>query len=500
MKRIITKINPSSLVLYRLSILFFLILISCSKDKDYNTSQEPLPLVISSFMPSGYVGDEVVLTAQNINSNTEYLVKLGDATLDNILVTETNIKGRIPSGAISGEISVEYDETSLFVGSFEVMQSFLVTNYSPTSGYIGDEIIIQAENIDTTTTYSIKIDGIVASNISANEIELKVRIPAGANTGDITIEYDQFNISIGPFEVFDTTDELYICNYPDGYFDCYPKPKIYKIDLASGQIIEEPWVFDLAWGCSAFFNSSQYNPRSNTLLSHYETGGGTYGSRVANVLNLNTGTQTNYLLDEYDVYGQNYYKRFGSVGDEKLFFNKYFQNPNTGEYSTKLKAKNFDNQEETILYDSSFNLGYTSCFVPSINSYISYSSFNNNDIYFNRLDLSLQTVNTTTINDYIREIIITSDDVIYGLRRINNNTYEIVQIDPTTGEVIEVMHTINNRVESLNFSESSNRFYVGYFEEYGSTNKVYIYKLDTEASSILTLDGDLTLFELMLKY
>ena len=62
-----------------LLLLILLTLISCNKDND----QEIQPLVISSYSPEiDYIGDDVVLTGQNINTSIEYLVKLNDSMLN----------------------------------------------------------------------------------------------------------------------------------------------------------------------------------------------------------------------------------------------------------------------------------------------------------------------------------------------------------------------------------------------------------------------------------
>jgi len=423
-------------------LIFLLLLlftfIGCNDDND----QEMLPLIIANYSPeNGLVGDEVVILAENINTNISYTIKINDLVLDDILVTETTIKGRIPSGASTGELSIDYNETNIAVGLFEVKQPLLVTSYLPTSGYVGNEIIIQVENIETTTNYIIKVDGLIASNISVSDTELKARIPTGANSGNITIEYQNTDLLVGPFEVLETTDELLISS-----FITYP-PKIYRLDMASGEIIENLAVFP---GNANFQSYTKYNPRSNTMVSYILAGGGQlWGSYSAYILDIDTGIGYVLPLSEYVLGANTNFNHIGSIGDNDLFLNTFDENGNS-----KLIARDLDGQGDTILFDSTIRIGSVSGFIPTLNSYIGYYTETVNHQFYFKANLTNQTYTTSeigTIHDKIIGLLITSEEDIYGLRFVNEGT-QIVQIDPNTGEVILVIESVNERLKNLNFS------------------------------------------------
>lgn len=481
--------------------LFYLLLLlvtfsSCSDDD--NAQEIPLLDIVNYSPENGIVGDEVVITANNINTDLNYVVKINDLALDAILISETTIKGRIPAGASSGMLEVAYSQNTISVGMFEVEEPLTVLNYTPTIGYVGDEITFQAEAIDTTIRYIIKFDGIVAGNISANETELKARVPTGANSGNITIEYDRFNLDVGTFDVLESTDVLYIAQYSS---DSNPNPNIYKLDMASGEIIEDIGV--LEYGCPEFRHRTLYNSRSNTMVYFcgYGSGGTGGGGSFAGIVNLETNERFNLQLITVEPGGgATNHNVIGAIGNEALYHNKYVYRDDT-----KLVARRLDGTGSTTLFDATINIGYsnarTSSFVPSLNTFIGFYEDRNNQNFFFKADITNQTYTSTEINDEITEMLITSEDVIYGLRKLEQEVYQIVQIDPISGDVILIIDTINDSLTNLNFSESSNRFYVGL----GATspvrmNKIYTYSLDTEISSIMTLNDDLDFFSLMLAY
>lgn len=476
-------------------LCLLLILFTFSNCSDDDNQEVPL-LEITSYSPEyGIVGDEIAITAKNINTSINYVVKINNLALDDILVTETTIRGRIPTGASSGMLSVLFNQNTISVGMFDVEERLAVSNYTPTIGYVGDEITFQAEAIDTTISYIIKFDGIIASNISTNETELKARVPTGANSGDITIEYDQFNLNVGSFDVLESTDVLYIAQYDSA---SNPNPNLYKLDMASGEIIEDRGV--LMYWCPDFSSATLYNSRSNTMVyfCSYRHGMGTGGSS-AQILNLETNESFGLTLHTSEPGIFTTYNVIGAIGNEALYYNEYNIHDNT----SKLVARRLDDTGTSILFDSSINIGYntgrTSSFVPSLNAFIGFYENRNRQNFFFKADITNQTYTSTEINDEITEILITSEDVIYGLRRLEWEVYQIVQIDPNSGEVILVINTINHSLKNLNFSESSNRFYVG-LEGGLRMNKIYTYSLGLEISSIMTLNDDLNFFSLMLKY
>lgn len=479
-------------------LLYLLLLLFTFSNCSDDDNQEISLLDITSYSPeNGVIGDEVVITAKNINTSINYVVKINDLALDDILVTETTIKGRIPAEASSGMLEVEYNQNTISVGMFDVEKRLAVSSYTPTTGYVGDEVTFQAEGIDTTTNYIIKFDGIVASNIFINESELKGRVPTGANSGNITIEYEQFNLNVGSFDLIESTDVLYIAQYNS---DSNPNPNLYKLDMASGEIIEDRGV--LMYWCPDFSNSTLYNSRSNTMVYFCSYGSAqSGGGSSAQILNLETNESFGLTLHSSEPGTYTTYNVIGAIGNEALYYNEFNINNNT----SKLVARRLDGTGTTILFDSSINIGYntkrTSSFVPSLNTFIGFYENRNRQNFFFKADITNQTYTSTEINDEITEILITSEDVIYGLRKLEREVYQIVQIDPISGEVILIIDTVNYSLTNLNFSESSNRFYAGIgIQGIVRMNQIYTYSLDSEISSIMTLDGDLNFFSLMLKY
>ncbi len=153
-----------------------------------------LPQVTSISPETGYVGDQITLTANFLDclkeNNYAYLIfsnAMGARLYSNYITmvgTEQQITVTVPAMA-SGtyDLSVFIHSTDYNRNDIEVPTSFqftikppLITGFNPTSGYSGDEITIMGENLIDSEVLFGTVD---ARILSRTPTEIKVQIPNG---------------------------------------------------------------------------------------------------------------------------------------------------------------------------------------------------------------------------------------------------------------------------------------------------------------------------------
>lgn len=153
-----------------------------------------VPPVISSFSPSGYVGDEVTITGENFSTTaSENIVEFNGVTATVSSASATSLTVTVPEGATTGKITVTKDGlTATSTEDFKVWYPPVISSFSPASGFEGETVTITGENFSTTTYQNIvKFNGIAAIVLSASATSLSVKIPTGATSGKITVKVNE---------------------------------------------------------------------------------------------------------------------------------------------------------------------------------------------------------------------------------------------------------------------------------------------------------------------
>jgi hypothetical protein len=89
----------------------------------------------------------------------------------------------------------------------------VLTSFSPSSGIVGDTLIVSGTNFDADKTKDlVKLNGVTATLASASTTEMKVVVPAGAVSGKI-------NVTVGTNTVTSATDFLVVNLYISGETD-----------------------------------------------------------------------------------------------------------------------------------------------------------------------------------------------------------------------------------------------------------------------------------------
>jgi hypothetical protein len=205
---------------YRVLVMFFLILTvlyGCNKDEK-STNPDTSVLAISSINPtSGKVGDVIAVYGTKFGANRD----TNCVSFNNLIAAEytswcdTEIKVKVPVGATSGKLMVSIKGQKSNAVFFTVTSintnAPQITSVSPTTAIIGDVVSIFGSKFGAEQgTNFVAINNINATEyISWCDTEIKVKVPAGATSGKISVTVDGQKSNERFFNV--KTEELIKC-------------------------------------------------------------------------------------------------------------------------------------------------------------------------------------------------------------------------------------------------------------------------------------------------
>lgn len=147
--------------------------------------------VITSFTPtSGVAGAQITLNGINFGgSASENTVKFNGTSATIVNSTATSLTVVVPEGATSGKISVTVGgKTATSATDFIVELIPIITNFTPTSGLAGTEVILNGMNFSEITSDNVvKFNGELAEIVQATKTSLTVLVPESATSGKISV-------------------------------------------------------------------------------------------------------------------------------------------------------------------------------------------------------------------------------------------------------------------------------------------------------------------------
>jgi len=201
------------------SVLLITLFAACKKD-DKPSSGSTAPM-IKSFTPvSGPAGTTVTISGSYFDKNLSLdVVKFNDIKATVSAASDSQLVVTVPELAGTGKISVTINGQSVSSSSdFTVTVAPQISSFSPVNGLAGDTIIITGSNFSSTiANNTVKFGGnATASVISVNATQIKVKVPASAATGNISIAVGSLQgNSATSFEVLaDIPRNGLICFYP----------------------------------------------------------------------------------------------------------------------------------------------------------------------------------------------------------------------------------------------------------------------------------------------
>ena len=144
------------------------------------------PPTITGFTPSsGSTGTVVTITGTNLLGATEVTFngKAGTVTT----VGQTEITAQVPPGATTGHVRVTTPSGSVTSASQFTYTGPTITGFTPSSGPPGTIVTITGTNLAPAAN-EVSFNGEAATDIiSDTPTKIRVKVPAGATTGYITV-------------------------------------------------------------------------------------------------------------------------------------------------------------------------------------------------------------------------------------------------------------------------------------------------------------------------
>lgn len=157
-----------------------------------NFTVVPAP-VISSFLPArGAVGATVVINGSNFSSvASENVVRFNGVQANITSALSTQLTVVVPTGATTGVISVTAAGVTVnSTSNFTVMATPVITGLSPAAAAVAAEVVINGNNFGTNPSdHTVLFNGTVANIVSVASNAIRVVVPVGATTGNVTVQY-----------------------------------------------------------------------------------------------------------------------------------------------------------------------------------------------------------------------------------------------------------------------------------------------------------------------
>ncbi len=156
---------------------------------------------ITGFTPSnGLAGTTVTISGDHFTGATG--VTFGGTAASSFAVnSDSSINAVVASGSASGPIAVTTSEGVGASGSnFNVTQTPSNITFAPTSGGIGDQVILTGQHFSGATI--VKFNATAASFSVDSDTQITAHVPTGATTGKITVSNAAGSgVSVGTFTV-----------------------------------------------------------------------------------------------------------------------------------------------------------------------------------------------------------------------------------------------------------------------------------------------------------
>lgn len=174
------------------TVLLLVIGVSCENEDDFTIIPDAkgAPQITSLTPDLSDIGTTIVLTGTNFSrlASNNRLTFSGDVTAVPSAATDSTLTVTVPSGAITGSISLSLAQFTAQSPVFTVVSAPIILSLNSTSGLVGDTIIISGENFSNVASENMVVfNGITAQVTASTETEISVIVPDGATTGPLTV-------------------------------------------------------------------------------------------------------------------------------------------------------------------------------------------------------------------------------------------------------------------------------------------------------------------------
>ena len=144
----------------------------------------PAPTLTSFSPASGFEGYSVTLTGTNLSGTTSVLLGSLSATFS--VQSNTSVTFTVPAGAATGYISLSTPGgTAVSATQFVVTGAPTITVFTPVTGSEAASVLVKGHNFVSVS--AVQLAGTNAAFTIINDSTLVMTVPAGANSGSISI-------------------------------------------------------------------------------------------------------------------------------------------------------------------------------------------------------------------------------------------------------------------------------------------------------------------------
>lgn len=186
-------------------ILLSVIVFSCAKKDTVTPKKDPDPkqksdmLTVTAISPDyGKAGAEITIMGTGFSATVSAdIVTIDGKTATVKTATTTQLTVTAPVDASHGAVTVKVGSTSVAGPTFYYEP--VITSISASTGKAGDIITITGKNFGTTAAdFEVKFNGVVAEITEATLTSLKVKVPATATNGAISVARKTKTAVAGP--------------------------------------------------------------------------------------------------------------------------------------------------------------------------------------------------------------------------------------------------------------------------------------------------------------
>ncbi|MBO9541769.1 IPT/TIG domain-containing protein [bacterium] len=154
--------------------------------------------------PSGASGTTLTLTGSGFDPSdlaNNVVVFSGGATASVTAATATSLTVTVPSGAVSGPVSINV-LGSQTTSEITFIVPVVISDFSPAGGVAGTSVTLSGTGFSTTlASNSVKVNGVAATLTQASATSLRFTVPLGATTGPIAVTVAGQTASTAAFTV-----------------------------------------------------------------------------------------------------------------------------------------------------------------------------------------------------------------------------------------------------------------------------------------------------------
>jgi len=176
----------------KLKSVFETLLAPAEKGKD-----QAVPVQVERIHPrEGGAGAELTITGTGFAAATA--VQFGGVRATPTVISDTELRVRVPQGAARGPISVVTPtgmgaSIDTFVPAAPEAGQPRIDRFEPATGKVGDEVVIVGSGF--TGASEVQFGDVSTPVTVASDSELRVRVPQGATTGPITVTVDTTTVT-----------------------------------------------------------------------------------------------------------------------------------------------------------------------------------------------------------------------------------------------------------------------------------------------------------------